>query len=261
MKNVTWNKLRFVLCLISIAVIVASVPTYREVLRNVERIISTDWIVIDAGHGGFDGGASSAEGVTEKDINLAIAKKIEKLALADGWNVAMTRSEDVALNKSDKGAIRSKKTSDLLERKRIIHEVAPLATVSIHLNSFTADRSVHGAQVFYPSGSEKEPVISESKRLAETIQEQLINAIDDGTSRTALSKNGVLILKNPKTPIAIVECGFLSNYEEAKRLESSDYQEKLAKSIYNGIMIYADKEGKSKLKLVDSKTGNTGLEE
>ncbi|MBN7773019.1 N-acetylmuramoyl-L-alanine amidase [Clostridium aminobutyricum] len=259
MKNVTWNKLRLTLCLISIAVIVASVPTYREVLRNVEKITSTDWIVIDAGHGGFDGGASSANGVPEKDINLAIAKKVEKMALADGWNVTMTRSEDVSLNKSEKGAIRSKKTSDLLERKRIISEVAPIATVSIHLNSFTADRSVHGAQVFFPSGSENNSVISESKRLAEIVQEQLINEINDGTERTALSKNGVLILKNPKTPIVIVECGFLSNYEEAKMLQSSEYQEKLAKSIYNGIMIFADKEGKSKLKLIDSQSGNMGL--
>lgn len=259
MGNVIWKKLRLMLCLISIGVIIASVPMYNDVLQRVEKITSTDWIVIDAGHGGYDGGAESSYGVMEKDINLAIAKKVEKMALEDGWNVVMTRSEDISLNKKEQGAIRSKKTSDLLERKRIIAEINPEVTVSIHLNSFTADRSVRGAQVFFPAGSEENTVISESKRLAEIIQEELINGIGDGTNRTALSKSGVLLLKNPKGPIAIVECGFLSNNDEAKLLENGEYQEKLAKGIYDGIMLFSNKESKSEIRIIDSNDNIIGL--
>jgi N-acetylmuramoyl-L-alanine amidase len=259
MRNETWEKLRTMLCLIAICIVVTLVPIYNNVLKNVEKITSTDWIVIDPGHGGLDGGAESSYGLLEKSVNLEIAQKLEKMALDDGWNVAMTRSEDISLSKIEQGTIRSKKTNDLLERKRIISEIDPKLTVSIHLNSYTADRSVRGAQVFFPSGSEEDTVISESKRLAEIIQEQLINEIGDGTNRTALSKSGVLILKNPKSPIAIVECGFLSNNDEAKLLENSEYQEKLARSIYNGIMVFTNKESKSLIEIIDSNGKNKRL--
>lgn len=246
------KKLKFIVCLAAVCLITAAVPMYNDVLRSVQQITSADVIVIDAGHGGFDGGAESAGGVCEKNINLAIAKELESLAKRDGWNVVMTRSEDTSLGEESKGAIRSKKTKDLLERKRIISETEPTVAVSIHLNSFKEDRSVHGAQVFFPSGQETDPVIAESKRLAEIIQESLCQGIDDGTGRTALSKSGVLILKNPKAPIVIVECGFLSNHEEAQLLGSRAYQKKLAECIYGGIMAFSNKEVKKDIETVDS---------
>lgn len=246
------KKLKIIICLTAICFIIAAVPMYNDVLKNVEKITSADVIVIDPGHGGMDGGAQSAGGVTEKNINLAIAKELEHLAKTDGWNVVMTRNEDISLGENANGTIRSKKTKDLLERARIISEVKPNVTVSIHLNSFREDRSVQGAQVFYPSGSEEKPVIAESKRLAEIVQESLSNGIDDGTERIALSKSGVLILKNPATPIIIVECGFLSNSREAELLESEDYQKKLAACIYKGIMTFSNKEVKKDIKILDS---------
>lgn len=250
--NCKLKKVKIIFCLTIICAITAAVPMYNDVIRNVERIMSADVIVIDPGHGGMDGGAESSNGVSEKNINLEIAKEIESLAKADGWNVVMTRDEDISLGEGEKGTIRSKKTKDLLERKRIISETKPTATVSIHLNSFKQDRSVHGAQVFFPEGSKENEVISESKRLAEVVQESLTKGIADGTERSALSKSGVLILKNPVAPIIIVECGFLSNAKEAELLESQDYQKKIASCIYQGIMTFSNKEPKKIIKVVDS---------
>lgn len=246
------KKAKITLCLIILCFITASVPMYHDVIKSVQKITSADVLVIDPGHGGFDGGAESVAGVCEKNINLAISKEIERLAKNDGWNVVMTRTEDISLGEDVKGAIRSKKTKDLLERKRIISETEPTMAVSIHLNSFKEDRSVRGAQVFYPEGSLEQEVISESKRLAEIVQESLTLGIADGTERTALSKSGVMILKNPKVPIIIVECGFLSSSQEASLLESSEYQKKLAKCIYEGILTFSNKEPKKDMQILDS---------
>lgn len=246
------KKIKFVVCLTTMCFIIAVVPMYNDVLRSVEEITSADVIVIDPGHGGIDGGAESSDGVSEKNINLAIAKELESLAKIDGWNVVMTRNDDISLGEDAEGTIRSKKTKDLLERKRIISEVKPILAVSIHLNSFKEDRSVHGAQVFFPAGSNEELVISESKRLAETVQNFLSKGIDDGTKRTALSKSGVLILKNPSSPIVIIECGFLSNNTEAELLKSKEYQKKIATCIYKGIMDFSNKDVRKNIEIVDS---------
>jgi len=130
--NNKMNKLKYIVCLATICFIIAAVPMYNDVLKSVEKITSADVIVIDPGHGGLDGGAESAGGVSEKNINLAIAKELEALAKADGWNVVMTRDEDISLGEEAKGSIRSKKTKDLLERKRIISEIKPTARTEVY---------------------------------------------------------------------------------------------------------------------------------
>ena len=242
---------QIVACFVMV-VFVTTVLMTNGIISQVEKNSSSEIIVIDPGHGGFDGGAESVAGVCEKDINLAISLSVAKLARADGWKVIMTREEDKALNKSENGAIRSKKTSDLKERKAIIDRVEPKLTISIHLNSFSQDRSVHGAQVFYPGKSENQTAAIESKKLAEMIQEEIKNGINDGTDRKAMSKDDIRILRNVTTPIVLVECGFLSNEEEAKLLENDQYQQKLAVYIYNGIMKYTGKEGIKPVKTVDS---------
>lgn len=229
------QKLRIVLCLVCIMIVTASVPTGSSIITGVSKLIKKDVIVIDPGHGGMDGGAESSSGICEKDINLAIAMHIKKLAEKDGFKVIMTRDDDRLLGDTESGSIRSRKTADLTERKRIIDESGAKLAVSIHLNSFKQDRSVHGAQVFYPAGSEEEEVISSSKILAESVYEKLSSGIDDGTERPVLAKGDVRILKNVSVPTIIVECGFLSNNDEAKLLESPEYQEKLAQFIYEGV--------------------------
>lgn len=185
-------------------------------------------IVIDPGHGGIDGGAQADDGTPEKNINLSIALKLKELVEADGWNTIMTREEDKGLYSEQNNTIRTKKTEDLKQRKQIFDSSAADAAVSIHLNSFTADRSVKGAQVFYAGDSE------ESRQLAECVQKHM------GNSRKAMAKSDVLILQQVKVPTIIAECGFLSNHEESRSLRTDEYQTKMAKNIYIGIKEYIE---------------------
>ena len=218
--------------------------------------IGADVIVVDAGHGGFDGGAVSKDGTCEKDINLGIALKLaEKLEKA-GWCVVMTRTEDCALDEGDeeRKGIRTRKTEDLRNRKKIIDETKPMIAVSIHLNSFQEDPSVRGAQTFYPASAESEQIVDDSRRLAEMIQKELIQGLDDGTKREALAKKDVLLLKGPKVPTVLVECGFLSNSEDVEQLKKESYQEKLSEFIYNGIEAFSGKKPVENLFVIDSDT-------
>jgi len=260
-KQVTQIKKRVQigLYLLLICLVVAAVPMYGDITARVGKITASDVILIDPGHGGMDGGAQSADGTPEKDINLAISKEIQKLAEADGWRVVMTREEDKGLYTDESRAIRSMKTEDLRARKTIIDKTEATLAVSIHLNSFKEDRSVRGAQVFYPSGGKDTAVIDESKNLAELIQEQIKTGINDGTDRVALSKKNVLILKEPLTPIVIVECGFLSNHAETELLKSAEYQRKLAKCIYSGIMQFTGKDAKKSMAIIDSRGNANGF--
>lgn len=249
-KKLKWS---IALVIIAVAILYGFHPVYDSVVATVQKITGSEVILIDPGHGGMDGGAQSSAGVCEKDINLAIALYIKQLAEADGWKVVMTREEDKALGSSGSKTIRSQKTADLLARKHMIRDVAPAVAVSVHLNSFKQDTSVRGAQTFYPSGPAEQSVIDESKKLAEAIQGQLILGMNDGTDRTALGKRDVLMFKQPTVPMVIVECGFLSNPDEAKMLEQKDYQKKLAKYIYEGILEYSGKEHKAPPDMIDSR--------
>ena len=250
-KALKW-KFAFLLIVMAASYIVFQ-PVYDGVAARVQQITDADVILIDPGHGGMDGGAQSAAGVSEKDINLAIAQHIKEYAETDGWKVVMTREADVSLGETESKTIRGKKTADLIARREMIKQVKPVAAVSIHLNSFTQDRSVKGAQTFYPSGPAEQSVIDESKKLAEAIQERLVSGIADGTDRVALGKRDVLMFKNPTVPMAIVECGFLSNREEASRLEDEEYQRKLARCIYEGIMVYSGREPAERYEAIDSR--------
>lgn len=249
-KNFKW---KLALAILAIAIAFNIRPMYDDMISRVQKITSSDIVLIDPGHGGMDGGAQSAAGVSEKDINLAISLYIKEYAEADGWEVVMTREEDKGLGDSESRTIRSQKTADLIARREMIKNVNPLVAVSIHLNSFKQDRSVRGAQTFYPTGTGEKSVVDESKKLAEAIQERLISGISDGTDRTALGKRDLLMFRHPTVPMAVVECGFLSNSEEAKLLEQKEYQRKLARCIYEGILLYTGKEPREPLKAIDSR--------
>lgn len=224
-------------------------------IARVFQNTASDTILLDPGHGGMDGGAVSAAGVSEKNINLAIALKVRDLARADGWHVAMTREKDEGLyGERDRRTIRSLKVEDLKQRREIIKTLQPALVVSIHLNSFKEDRSVHGAQSFYPGQGQDGEILEQSRLLAESIQRNLISGIADGTDRAALPKKGVLLLKDPLVPTVIVECGFLSNREEASRLSEEEYQKLLASCIYLGIKEHTGWKGLTDLSIVDSVT-------
>lgn len=251
--------------LTAIIICLLAFPAPGGMLEGVSLISQSDTIVIDPGHGGMDGGAVGAGGISEKDINLAIGLAIRELAEQDGWKVVMTRDEDRGLYTDVKNdgtdqmeiegrrSIRSLKTEDLKARKEIVEKTEPVMTVSIHLNSFKQDPGVHGAQTFYPSAAEDDTIVEQSKLLAERIQENLVKGIDDGTDRVALGKKDVMLFKNPTVPMAIVECGFLSNRGEEQRLCDEEYQKKIASLIYEGMMEFSGKERRKPLKIIDNR--------
>lgn len=185
-------------------------------------------IVIDVGHGGFDPGKVGITGCYEKDINLQIAEKLKVFLEMENIEVVLTRDDDSGLYSETDS---NKKTTDMRNRVSLIEEVNPALTVSIHQNSYS-DESIKGAQTFYYSGSE------ESEELAGIIQARLVNTLDKENHRKEKSNDSYYILKNTSCPTVIVECGFLSNTQECKMLETDYYQEKVAWAIYMGIMQY-----------------------
>lgn len=189
-------------------------------------------IVIDVGHGGTDPGKVSSDGIKEKEINLEIALYLRDYLIAEDFTVFLTRETDCGLY--DEGAS-NKKTSDLNNRIQFFKEKNADYVVSIHQNSFP-DSSVHGAQTFYYTGSEK------GKPFAESIQNSLL-AMDDTNTRLAKSSNSYYLLKHSDIPSVIVECGFLSNPEETGKLIDSGYQKKIAKAISSGITSHVKENG------------------
>lgn len=190
-------------------------------------------VVVDAGHGGADPGKVGINNQLEKDINLKIAKLLKRFLQAEGIEVIMTREGDGGLY--DEGAA-NKKVQDMKKRLEIIEASDAVLVVSIHQNSYH-EEYVKGAQVFYYATSDK------SKRLAEMLQEQL-KELEPDNKREAKGNDSYFLLKKTSKPIVIVECGFLSNREEAERLSDEVYQEKLAWNIHMGIMKYVNTLGK-----------------
>lgn len=195
-------------------------------------------VIIDAGHGGEDPGAvSDYSGQTEKEINLKLALAVRELLENDGYNVILTRSEDVLVYEpGSTSSVTQKRKQDLLRRKKIMDESGADIVVSIHLNKFDQTK-YYGAQVFFPPDS------ADSMKLAMNLQKSLKENVDSNNTREALlKKDPIIILKNLKTPTAIVECGFLSNQEEEARLITNEYQTLLSIAIKQGIDdFYANK--------------------
>ncbi|MCI8448128.1 MAG: N-acetylmuramoyl-L-alanine amidase CwlD [Eubacterium sp.] len=192
----------------------------------------SDCIMIDVGHGGFDSGKVGVNGELEKDINLQIALKLKKTLEDQGMSVIMTREEDKGLY--DEGAS-NKKAQDLQRRCDLINEKKPLMTISIHQNSYTSPQ-IKGAQVFYYTTS------AESQKLAEIIQKTLIEQVDPDNHREAKPNDSYYMLKRTSSVIVIVECGFLSNPEEAAKLTDEEYQQKLVEAICQGAFQYMEKD-------------------
>ena len=218
---------RFVFWGVLLIVVLLSVSSITFPIFVAQTIKNQNIICIDAGHGGSDPGKVGNPNILEKDINLSISLKLQKLLEKKNFKVYMTRNGDYNLSDSKE----NQKRSDLANRKRIIFENDPLAVISIHQNSYPSS-DVHGAQVFYPQGSEK------SKQLADSIQSALIKGLDPTNHREAKANDQYYLFQDNPYPIVIVECGFLSNYAEAEKLVSEDYQKKLAEAVTKGILQY-----------------------
>ncbi len=196
-----------------------------------------DTVVIDAGHGGEDGGAVSADGVAESHINLAIAKRVENLLLFLGHDVLMTRTEDEAIYSQDAVTLREKKVSDLKNRVALVNDRENAVLLSIHQNSLPNHPAVHGAQVFYNT-------VAPGQAMAESVQSVLNEAVNSGNEKAAKPiDSSVYLMKNSKAPSILVECGFMSNANEVKILQDSDYQLRMAACIVAGFRQYHVNEG------------------
>ena len=175
-------------------------------------------IVIDAGHGGEDGGAISCTGVLESSINLEIAIRLNELLKLLGYKTIMIRTTDISVYTEGK-TIAQKKISDLKQRVSIVGSYHNPLLISIHQNTFV-DPRYNGAQVFYASGKG-------SKALADNLQTALISACNHDSNRKAKEAEGVYLMQHITCPGILVECGFLSNAEEEARLRSDLYQKQL----------------------------------
>lgn len=185
-------------------------------------------IFIDPGHGGFDPGRVGLQGAHEKEINLAIAKTLQSYLETSGAKVYMTRVEDNGLySQTDK----NKKRTDMKNRKDLVNGSDADIMVSIHQNYFP-QKSCKGGQVFYHTGSD------EGERLAKLIQHEFVTFLDPNNKRKAKANDDYYVLRETKIPAVIVECGFLSNPGEEALLNTEEYQQKVAWSIYVGVLKY-----------------------
>ncbi len=221
----------FVLCMIiSGTVFYNNLKTADTVLVTSESFIEKPTVIIDAGHGGFDGGAVAKDGTLEKDINLLIAKSTEKVLLFSGFNVIMTRDEDTSTNTKDYNKIALNKKSDMQNRLDLMNKNKSAVYLGIHLNKYTTSAAT-GAQVFYGVQNEK------SYTLAKEMQNAFKNILQNENNRVVKkATKSTYLLYNALNPAIITECGFLSNQTELNNLKSEEYRNKISMVIGKGLI-------------------------
>lgn len=181
-------------------------------------------VILDAGHGGADGGSSAADGTRESDINLQITLKTDTVLGLLGQETLLVRTTDTELADASANTIAQKKVTDIRNRVELVNSHPEALLVSIHQNAFSQEK-YYGAQVFYDA-------VGESKLLAETLQQNLSQCVDPSNHRKAKSiQPEVYLMNHVQVPGILVECGFLSNPAEAEKLKTNDYQNKLAVAI------------------------------
>lgn len=200
----------------------------REAANVSKEMNSGRVIVVDAGHGGIDPGMIGVGGLEEKGINLSIAQKLKEELESRDFTVVMTRDGDGGLYDEDSN---NKKAQDLQKRISVIQETKPLLSVSIHQNSYQ-DPSVKGPQVFYYKDS------PEGEKLAKILQEKLNTGLSVARPRVEKGNTTYYLLKRSPGILNIVECGFLTNPDEAALLQQEDYQRLVAQAIAEGICQY-----------------------
>ena len=225
------------LCLIVLLSGIVSVVShiYREVQAS--SFASTSpyekIVVIDAGHGGEDSGAVGATGVLEKNLNLEMAFKVGELLEKEGYLVVYTRNEDKLLYGKDEDIKGIRKISDLKNRCKIAESYPDSIFVSLHMNSF-GDSRYSGLQVYYSESSEG------SARLANSVQSKVRELIQPENKRKIKAGDGIYLLENISGDAILIECGFLTNTEECKKLSEKEYQNRLSFAIVCGIIDYVE---------------------
>lgn len=192
-------------------------------------------VVIDAGHGGEDGGASSPDGVLESGLNLEIALRVNDLMEFLGVRTQMLRETDTALYTDGCSGIAEKKVSDLKNRVKMTNDVENAVLLSIHQNYFTESK-YRGAQVFYANTDGSQP-------LAEAVQQALREQVDPANHRQVKRSQGVYLMEHVDCPAVLVECGFLSNAAETALLRDADYQKKLSAAVCGAVLQWLNERG------------------
>ena len=189
-------------------------------------------IILDAGHGGEDGGAVAADGTMEKDINLSITQKLDALLRAMGFQTLLTRSDDTLHYDASASTMREKKVADLRYRLQCTEQTPDCVLLSIHQNKYT-DPQYDGAQMFYS------PNHPQSEALAQYLQDTFVAELQpDNTRKIKQSGTEIFLLYHTKVPAVMAECGFLSNEAERDKLKTDAYQQQVASCIANGLLRY-----------------------
>lgn len=188
-------------------------------------------IILDAGHGGFDGGAVASDGTVEKDINLKITLSVADFLRQSGFEVILTRTNDVSTDDVETDKIATRKKSDLKNRLNLMKDYKDAVFVSVHLNKFTTS-AASGSQVFYSKNKQ-------SQKLGDCIQKSIVTYLQPENVRVnKQATSSMYLLYHATVPSVLVECGFLSNKVELEKLKTNDYQNKMAFCIYCGILEY-----------------------
>lgn len=186
-------------------------------------------IIIDPGHGGIDGGATSCTGVLESQINLEIGLRLNDLCHLMGYHTRMTRTSDVSIY-TEGNSIAAKKASDLRQRVKIVNDTENAILISLHQNIFS-DSQYSGAQVFYTD-------TQGSSELAQILQAAFVESINTGSSRKAKAATNIYLMRHIQKTGILVECGFLSNPEEEAKLRSENYQKEICCVIVSALSKY-----------------------
>lgn len=227
---------KILVCILSLIILAACIVTVSE--NNFNNIVAVNGtaqnftVILDAGHGGEDGGAVASDGTLEKDINLEITDKISFLFDLFGINYIPVRTEDISVCDDGLNSVRARKSSDIHNRFKLINDTENSILLSIHQNKFVSEK-YSGTQVFYAENSDTSSV------LAQCIQDSVTTALQPENKRQIKpSGKSIYLLYNAKRPSVLVECGFISNFEELSKLKDSNYQKQIAYFITTGLLNY-----------------------
>ncbi len=231
MRRIKWNVAFVILTFLACVGVICYAAVQLDEVVTVDNVIEEDdyVIVLDAGHGGIDGGCSTADGKTEKGINLNILLSVRDMSKLFGYDVEVTRDRDMSIHDKGVTGIRNQKISDMENRLEIFNKYPNAVCVSIHQNNFE-DPVYHGAQMFY---SDVNPA---SEDLAYIMQQKFVaNLQPDNQREIKLCGDELYLCYYCSNPTVMIECGFLSNPEEAAKLTDKEYQKKVAFTVFSGI--------------------------
>lgn len=190
-------------------------------------------IVLDAGHGGLDSGAVGKSGLLEKDVNLSVVKKLASMLKMSGFEVVLTRNEDISIYDPGVEGIRNQKLSDMDNRLEIVQKYPDSIFLCIHQNNYT-DPQYFGGQMFYNNNN------PDNRTLAQIMQNRFATLQPGNDREIKLSGEELFLLKSNPNPSLLIECGFLSNPKEEALLATDEYRQQTAFTIYSGLIEFLE---------------------